>query len=194
MTVLRTTTVLLCALLLPCALPSQQAQQALQAAPSGRGTSAVTLSRAGAGQGNAPALTITLDYGQPHLRGRALHTDSLVPYDEPWRLGANAATTLTTDVDLTIGTAQVGKGRWVLETIPGRTGWVLVIKRATGTGPQGQTLSEEVARTPLRHRTLGTPIESLTMWLIPSREAGAPRGELRFAWGVHELSVDWVVR
>lgn len=172
-----------------------QSQGPLQAAPSGRGTSEVSLTPANAPQGaTVTPSVIKLDFGQPHLRGRVLHTDSLVPYDQPWRLGANAATTLHTDVDLTIGTAQVARGTWILEAIPGRTTWVLLIKRATGTGPMGQTLSEEVARTNLRLRTLGTAIESLTMWLIPARGQGPARGELRFAWGTSELSVDWSVR
>ena len=38
---------------------------------------------------------IRVDYGQPHLRGRKILTDSLIPYDKVWRTGANAATTLT---------------------------------------------------------------------------------------------------
>lgn len=192
MTARHTVALLVAAVAFPMAA---SAQGPLQAAPSGRGTSEVSLSPANAPPGTAvPPSVIRLDFGQPHLRGRTLLTDSLVPYDQPWRLGANAATTLTTDVDLMIGTAQVGKGTWVLEAIPGRTSWILLIKQATGTGPMGQTISEEVARTELRLRPLSTPIESLTMWLIPARGSGPARGELRFAWGAVELRTDWAVR
>src|SRR5689334_2984594 len=79
------------------------AQAGLRPAPSGRATSVVSLSvprdpnapAPPAGQAAPAPVTIVLDYGQPHLRGRKLHTDSLVPYDAPWRTGANDATTLT---------------------------------------------------------------------------------------------------
>src|SRR5688572_32471697 len=60
--------------------------QARQAMPSGRATTQVTLAdpRENPADPIAPA-TITIDYGQPHLRGRTLHTGELVPYDRAWR-------------------------------------------------------------------------------------------------------------
>ena len=116
------------------------AQAALRLAPSGRGTAEVTLSspRPAGTAAAAPAtpaakpLAIRLDYGQPHLRGRTLHTDSLLPYNKPWRLGANGVTTLATDVDLVLGGATIAKGTYVLYTIPGRTTWTLVVQRNVG--------------------------------------------------------------
>jgi hypothetical protein len=48
-------------------------------------------------------------------------------------------------------------------------------------------------RTKLTSRTLQTPIESLTMWLITAAD-GSPSGELRFAWGTREFSVPWRVK
>ena len=181
------------------------AQAVLRAAPSGRGTSEVTLSyppRAAGmpGTGAAPAippakpLAVRLDYGQPHLRGRILHTDSLLPYDKPWRLGANGVTTLTTDVDLMLGGAAIAKGTYILYTIPSRTTWKLVVQRNVGQAPMVYVDSSDVARIDLQHTTLANSIESLTMWLIPSLEPGPARGELRFAWGTDLLTVPWSVK
>ena len=82
----------------------------------------------------AKPLVIRVDYGQPHLRGRILHTDSLLPYDKPWRLGANGVTTLTTDVDLVLGGATIPSGTYVLYAIPGRATWKLVVQRNVGQG------------------------------------------------------------
>lgn len=176
------------------------AQGEMRAAPSGRGTTAVTLTfadsaaRAAAGE---PA-SITIDYGQPHLRGRALGTDSLVPYGQPWRTGANDATTLTTDVDLTIGGLPVPKGSYVLQTLPTREGWTLLVQRqvpasdmAAATTPDP---ANDVARVPLRVSTLPMPLESLSIWLIPATQPGQARGELRLAWGTVALVTDWSVR
>lgn len=173
------------------------AQAPLRPAPSGRATSEVTLAYpreegAQAPQG-APSITIKLDYGQPHLRGRALHTDSLVPYDKPWRTGANNPTTLTTGVALTLGGASIPAGTYVLFTLPSKAGWKLIVQRSAGQSGDYDP-AHDVARVDLRHQALSAPLESLTMWLIPSTAPGAARGELRLAWGTNLLSTDWAVK
>ncbi len=143
---------------------------------------------------SAERIVIRLDYGQPHLRGRALHTDSLVPYDKSWRTGANTSTILTTDVDLDLGGTRLAKGAYVVYTIPGRTAWVLALQRSAGQTPTLYKDSDDVARITLRHTTLASPLESFTMWLIPSTAPGPARGELRFAWGTDLLTTTWAVR
>ena len=171
---------------------SLHAQGAMRPMPSGRGTTEVLLTFAdSAARASAQPAKIRVDFGQPHLRGRALHTDSLVPYDRVWRTGANDATTLTTDVDLTIGGANVPKGTYVLQTLPARAGWKLLIQKAGATPNDAPT---DVARVDLRRTTLPAAIESLTFWLIPSTQPGQARGELRLAWGTSLLATDWVVR
>ena len=75
-----------------CCATSVAAQGPMQVAASGRGTSEVTLTLVDSvARAAAKPAIIKIDYGQPHLRGRKLLTDSLVPLDKPWRLGANAA-------------------------------------------------------------------------------------------------------
>jgi len=174
---------------------SLPAQGVLRAAPSTRATSEVTLSYP---EGQAPAdakpLTLRLDYGQPHLRGRTLHTDSLVPYEKPWRSGANAATRLTTDVDLVLGGTSLAKGTYVLFTLPSRTGWKLIVQK---NGPRPEVTydaANDIARIDLRHRTMADPVESLTMSLVPAAGAGPARGELRVSWGTFLVSTDWSVK
>lgn len=175
------------------------AQGPMQVAPSGRATTEVTLTLAdSAARAAAQPARIRIDYGQPHLRGRRLLTDSLVPYDQPWRTGANNATTLTTDVDLTIGGASVPKGTYVLWTLPTRAGWKLVIQRSDAMSAEGMLRqfapANDVARVDLRATTLSSPVESLTFWLIPRTGAGPARGELRLAWGTTALATDWATR
>ena len=203
---------------------SLRAQKVLRAGPSGRATSEVTLAyprppATAATPGTATAaaapspvttpaaampmmmaapaekpLVIRLDYGQPHLRGRPLHTDSLVPYDKPWRLGANGSTTLTTDVDLVIGGATLAKGTYVLYALPGRAAWKLIVQRGDKQSAMEYSEADDIVRVDLRHARLTAPTESLTMWLIPSREPGPARGEMRFAWGTDQLSADWSIK
>lgn len=162
------------------------AQDAARFAPSGRGSSEISLMNPAEG---APPRIIKIDYGQPHLRGRLLHTDSLVPYDQLWRTGANATTTLHTDFMLMLGTAHLAAGRYAVFTLPARDGWQLVLQKDEGQQVGDYDAAKDVVRVPLRQRTMATPVESLSMWLIPAMSG--LRGELRILWGATELSVDW---
>ena len=178
-----------------CLTSAVHAQAAtFEVAPSGRGRTEVTLTPPRGQTPRPEPATIAIDYGQPHLRGRTLHTGDLVPYDTPWRTGANAATTLTTGVDLTLGGVQVPAGRYIVHTLPTRNEWTLILQHDGGQNPTEYDGAHDVARVPLRKRELPMPIESLSIWLIPSTGDGPPRGELRILWGNTELSTDWVVR
>ncbi|MEJ7811299.1 MAG: DUF2911 domain-containing protein [Gemmatimonadaceae bacterium] len=181
------------------AAASLQAQAPMRVAASGRGTTEVVLTLVdSAARAAAQPSKIRIDFGQPHLRGRRLLTDSLVPYDKPWRTGANDATKLTTDIDLVIGGASVPKGTYVLQTLPSRAGWKLLIQKDVAQSPMAAAMAydpaNDVARVDLRQSTLPAALESLTFWLIPSTQPGAPRGELRLAWGTVALATDWSVK
>ncbi|MEP6692647.1 MAG: DUF2911 domain-containing protein [Gemmatimonadaceae bacterium] len=178
---------------------SLPAQGAMRPAPSSRATSEVTITFVdSAARAAAQPSKIRIDYGQPHLRGRKLLTDSLVPYDKAWRTGANGATMLTTDLDLVIGGASVPKGTYVVQTMPSRNGWKLFIQKDVGQSPMAAAMSynpaNDVARIDLRQSTPAAPLESFTIWLIPSTQPGAPHGELRLAWGMFALATDWSVK
>jgi Protein of unknown function (DUF2911) len=168
------------------------AQGPMRVGPSGRATTVVelTLVDSAARAAAKPAL-ISIDYGQPHLRGRALLTDSLVPYGTAWRLGANGATTLKTDIDIEIGGTSLARGTYVLQALPTRQGWKLLVQQPPAAATTPPTPPVEVARIDLRATTLPMPLESLSIALIPSREAGVPHGELRILWGTVSLSTTW---
>ncbi|HYD53020.1 MAG TPA: DUF2911 domain-containing protein [Gemmatimonadaceae bacterium] len=172
--------------LAPAPATAQARNGTLQAEPSGRVRTAITFRRGGTGQ----PFTVAVEYGQPHARGRAV-LGGVVPYDRVWRTGANAATSLTTDLDLTIGGARVPRGRYTLYTLPTRAGWKLIINRQTGQWGTEYDPKQDLARVDLRTRTLREPAESFTIWLVPG---GAGRGVLRMAWGTVELSTDWAAR
>ena len=172
---------------------SAQAQATLQAAPSTRATVVVALTPPRGAQGMTPG-RIAINYGQPHLRGRKLHTAGLVPLDTVWRLGANEATELSTDVDLVIGGLQVPKGKYTLFALPSAAGWKLIINKNTGQWGTNYLAEHDLGRVDLRKRALASPIEAFSMWLVPAAQPGVPRGELRFAWGDVELSTDWALK
>jgi hypothetical protein len=122
---------------------------------------------------------------------------TVVPWDSVWRTGANAATQLSTDLDITIGSTFIPRGIYSLFTLPTRQGWKLIVsKQLLGWGTEYDP-AQDLARIDLRSRNLAEPIESLTFWLVPIPEQQPsqtlPHGTLKLAWGSLELSTDWRV-
>lgn len=88
----------------------------------------------------------SVDYSSPGVKGRKIF-GGLVPYDQMWRTGANAATKLAASRDFTFGTVAVPKGTYTLMTIPGASSWVVVLnKNLEVNTPQGYDTKDEVAR------------------------------------------------
>lgn len=140
---------------------------------------------------------ISISYGQPHARGRRIE-GGLVPLDTVWRFGANAATHLHTDVDMTLGDVRLEAGDYSLFVLYSRAGWQLIVNRRTGIWGSDYDRARDVGRIPLASRTLAEPEESLTLYLVPEsarpREGYADlRGILRIKWGRTELSTTWQV-
>ncbi len=54
--------------------------------------------------------SITVDYSSPRAKGRKIFGD-IVPYGEPWRTGANEATTFVTTADIMVGGKHVPAGQ-----------------------------------------------------------------------------------
>ena len=190
----------------PPTQPAQQAPRIPRATASTRASVALLVdSRWDAQEGGwfgalnlAGPARIVIDYGQPHLRGRnVIGMPGVVPWDSVWRTGANMATQLSTEVDITIGNTFIPRGIYTLFSVPTRTGWKLVVSKEVNQWGTDYDRSKDFARIDLRQRTLAEPVESLTFWLIPAIEAPAsktfPHGVLKFAWGNTELSTDWRV-
>jgi hypothetical protein len=87
---------------------------------------------------------VRVNYSSPGRRERTIWGE-LVPYDQLWRTGANAATTLETTGDLTIGGAAVPAGKYAVFTIPGKDKWTVILNKdpeQAGTGSYDQKLDQ----------------------------------------------------
>jgi DUF2911 family protein len=140
---------------------------------------------------------IAITYGQPHARGRKVE-GGLIPLDTVWRFGANLATTLHTDLDLTLGDLKLPRGDYALFILYTRSGYSLIVNRGTGQWGTDRNAALDLGRVPLASRTLAEPEGSLTIYLVP--DAAQPttgyaelRGALRIKWGGTELSTVWRV-
>ena len=69
---------------------------------------------------------VSVEYSRPSMKGRAIFGD-LVPYDTPWRTGANSATKITFSDDVMFGGAEVKKGSYALLTKPGEKIWTVML-------------------------------------------------------------------
>ncbi|MCZ8353742.1 MAG: DUF2911 domain-containing protein [Cyclobacteriaceae bacterium] len=74
---------------------------------------------------------IEVFYNRPFKKGREIF-GALVPYNKVWRTGANEATLLTTNQDLTIEGKLLKAGRYSLWTIPGPNSWQIIFNTETG--------------------------------------------------------------
>ncbi len=145
---------------------------------------------------NGPA-RIAIAYGQPHARGRKIE-GGLVPLDTVWRFGSNAATTLHTDLDVTLGDLRIPRGDYSLFILYSAKGWQLIVNRGTGQWGTDYDATKDFGRVTLVARTLAEPEESLTIYLVPeSPKPGSGyaelRGALRVKWGRTELTAPWRV-
>lgn len=142
---------------------------------------------------------IRITYGQPHARGRAVE-GGLIPTDTVWRFGANEATTLHTDVDLTIGTLAVPRGDYTLFMRHTHAGaWELIVNSQTAQWGTDYDASKDLGRTTFTATRMATPEEALSIYLVPNAARPASGyaaldGVMRVKWGSTELSVPWTVK
>jgi hypothetical protein len=139
--------------------------------------------------------TISVKYSAPSLRGRkafgpggVISNDSTYPV---WRAGANAATALHTDADLTIGKLSVPKGDYTLFVATDANPWQLIVNKQTGQGGLDYDKSQDLGRVPMKVSKPAAPVETYKMTLS---SAGGNSGKLELAWENVVASVDFTAK
>jgi hypothetical protein len=128
--------------------------------------------------------TIEIRYSAPSVRGRQifgpgglLSTDPTYPV---WRAGANAATELTTNGDLTIGGLNVPAGTYTLYVnVRDPNAWELIVNRETGQWGRSYDASEDLGRVKM---TMTTPPALVEMLRYSIDDEDGGKGTLRLAW------------
>jgi hypothetical protein len=121
---------------------------------------------------------VTIDYGRPSLKGRDMLGQAQV--GQAWRMGADAATTLKTDADLSFGSAAVPKGEYVLTaTKVAADKWTLNVLSKDD--------RSKVADAPL---TPDKAEGSAEMFTVDLKGEGN-KGEFRMQWGAIALKADF---
>lgn len=68
---------------------------------------------------------VNVEYSRPAVRDREIF-GSLVPYDQLWRTGANANTTITFSDSITLGNQKLKAGTYALYSKPGKSQWEVI--------------------------------------------------------------------
>lgn len=71
---------------------------------------------------------ITISYHRPGVKGRTIW-GGLVPFDTPWRMGANEATTIEFSDPVRIDGKDVPAGKYSFFAIPGRDAWTFIVNK-----------------------------------------------------------------
>ena len=131
---------------------------------------------------------LSIEYGRPFLKGRP--EAQMMPAGQPWRTGADAATTLTTDKQLKFGSLSLAPGSYTINTEPGAA-WTLILgKLGTPNQPGVPYKPElEIGRAPMRTGKTKAPVEQVTI-SIDDTPAGAT---LRIEWGTTSVSIPFTV-
>lgn len=137
---------------------------------------------------SAGGAELWVDYGRPSKRGRAVF-GALVPWNEVWRTGANAATQFRTDRALAFGSATLPPGTYTLWTVPSPSGWKLMVNSETGQWGTDHKQEKDLFTLDMQVATLPAPVERFTIGIEPTPEGG----ELRLDWDTTRASVPFRV-
>jgi hypothetical protein len=137
--------------------------------------------------------SISIKYSSPGVKGREgqlFGKDGRISHDPHypvWRAGANSATTLHTDADLTIGTLSVPKGDYTLFVdISDPDHWVLIVNKKTGEWGLAYDGTQDLGRVKMKMGKPTAIVENL-LWTVDGD--GGSGGKITLAWEYHVASV-----
>lgn len=117
---------------------------------------------------------VEVEYGSPDLKGRDL--EALIKPGTEWRMGSDAATTLTTETALKFGAVAIPKGKYILRAkIVAPQEWRLVFQTED---------KKPVGETPLKFEKVSSVAEHMKI----SLEGTARGGTFILRWGTLSLS------
>jgi hypothetical protein len=134
---------------------------------------------------------VTIIYGRPYTKDPGTGAPrviwgGLVPWDQPYRLGADEATTLVTEKPLMVGGALVPAGAHTLYLVPSASG-VTKLAIATEFGSWGEPVDtgHDLARVDMAKGSLDKPVDQLT--LVLEKDGGG--GTLKIMWESTQFTV-----
>jgi hypothetical protein len=139
--------------------------------------------------------SIAIKYSAPSVRGRQIFGPNGIVSKDPtypvWRAGANEATALHTDADLTIGSLHVPAGNYTLFVNTASSPWELIVNKQTGQWGLAYDKSQDLGRVPMKVTRPASPVETYKMTLS---SPGGNKGKLELAWENVVASVEFTAK
>jgi len=140
---------------------------------------------------------VTITYGRPYTvkpgttEVRKIWGE-LVPYGEPWRMGADEATLLITQKPIELGGKIISAGAYTLYMVPNENGTsqLAISTRLGGWGVPVDT-SHDLARVDLQKEALDKSVDQFTMAVQKNPSGG---GVLKLMWENTQFSVPFTVQ
>jgi len=123
--------------------------------------------------------TVTVEYSRPQARGRTLF-GGLIKWGETWTPGADWATTLQTDHDVTVEGHRLPRGKYGVWTVVRPDQWTVSLHRDWRRFHTNRPDSTDEALRLTMRPDSGPPVELLTFDFPEVDSTGAV---LRFRWG-----------
>jgi len=137
-------------------------------------------------------------YSRPHTKAPGTGEvrkiwGGLVPWNQVWRLGANEATLLVTELPLQFGDVTVPAGAHTLWMLPVENGpSKLIINKQIGQSGTDYDEKQDLARIDLKKEDLSGPVDRLTLVATPVQGGGA--WTLKICWENAQYSVDFKLK
>ena len=137
--------------------------------------------------GTVDGAKITIVYGRPYTKDpksgeKRKIWGGLVPFGKVWRLGADEATLLTTDKDITIGGTAIAAGTYSLYLWPEESGAKLIVNKQTGQWGTKYDEKQDLARIDLKKQAAAKATDQFTI--------AVDNGMLKLMWEETQYSAE----
>jgi hypothetical protein len=111
---------------------------------------------------------ITIVYGRPYSKDpksgeKRKIWGTLVPFSKVWRMGADEATTLTTDKDITIGGTAIAAGTYTLFLMPEEGAAKLIVNKQTGQWGTKYDEKQDLVRIDMKKQAADKAVDQFTI-------------------------------
>ena len=124
--------------------------------------------------GTVNGKTITIDYGQPSVKGRKIWGE-LVPHGQVWRAGANETTAFTVSADAQVEGKSLKAGKYAFFVIPNEKEWTIIFNKTIKWGAFSYNEGEDVLRVTVPVKKSNSFNEKLTYNV-------SSQGKVSLAW------------
>jgi hypothetical protein len=137
------------------------------------------------------SMQLEVEYSRPYKKGRLIfgnkNDGALVPYNEYWRTGANAATKFSTNQEIQFGDKTLSAGEYRLYTIPNPKIWKVIINEEAGTffAISEPDYSKDVISIEVESNEIDNSIEQFTIDFLDSDSTIS----LRMRWDKIEVLI-----